>query len=172
MNIIRLSCLALLTAAFAIGCKPNTSDVMVETIDTAYLRQLPNMADTVIPIVPDTSIRLLGVVRGEEIIIGNGQKQMQLWYDVQGQVLLMTEKNKGRIIDSVAFYPNGQRIFKLSFNQQGQADGFAKYFYSDGRVREDGRFISGIKTGVWRSFDENGRLLETHEFTQRGEKLK
>lgn len=172
MNIIRLSCLALLMVVFAMACKPNTSDVMVETIDTAYIRQLPNMADTIIPMMPDTSTRLLGVVRGETIVLGNGQKSMQLWYDVQGQIVLMTERQLGKLVDSVAFYPNGQRIFKLSFNDKGKADGSAKYFYSDGRVREDGRFVNGIKTGVWRSFDEAGMLKETHEYTSLGEKLK
>src|SRR5574343_41584 len=105
MNIIRLSCLALLMVVFAMACKPNTSDVMVETIDTAYIRQLPNMADTIIPMMPDTSTRLLGVVRGETIVLGNGQKSMQLWYDVQGQIVLMTERQLGKLVDSVAFYP-------------------------------------------------------------------
>ena len=172
MNIFRLSCLALLTTIAAIGCKPNTSDIVVETIDTAYIHQLPNMADTIMPLVPDSSIRMLGVVRGEAIELGNGQKNMQLWYDVQGQIVLMTERQLGKLVDSVAFYPNGQRIFKLSFNDKGKADGSAKYFYSDGRVREDGRFVNGIKTGVWRSFDEAGMLKETHEYTSLGEKLK
>lgn len=128
MNIFRLSCLALLTTVAAIGCKPNTSDIVVETIDTAYIHQLPNMADTIIPMQPDTSIRLLGVVRGDNIVLGNGQKNMQLWYDVQGQVVLMTERQLGKLVDSVAFYPNGQRIFKLSFNDQGKADGSANIF--------------------------------------------
>lgn len=172
MNILRFSCVALLIAVAAVGCKPNTSDILVETIDTAYIKQLPNMADTIIPMQPDSSIRLLGVVRGETILLGNGQKNMQLWYDVQGQVVMMTERQLGKLVDSVAFYPNGQRIFKLGFNDQGKADGSAKYFYSDGRVREDGRFVNGIKTGVWRSFDEAGMLKETHEYTGRGEKLK
>lgn len=154
------------------GCKPHTSDILVETIDTAYIRQLPKMADSILPAQPDSSMRLLGVVRGETILMGNGQKSMQLWYDAQGQVVLMTERQLGKLVDSVAFYPNGQRIFRLNFNEKGLADGSAKYFYSDGRVREDGRFVNGIKTGVWRSFDEAGRLLETHEYTSLGEKLK
>ncbi|HSC52099.1 MAG TPA: hypothetical protein VLC98_00645 [Phnomibacter sp.] len=154
------------------SCKPNTSDFEIEKIDSSYVKNLPNIADTSIAFAPGEQEKLLGIVQGVEYWVGGNQKQMLLWYNEQGQVVSMTEKHMGILVDSVAFYPNGQRIFKITFDHKGIAEGSAHYYYSDGRIREDGRFAAGIKTGVWRLFDEGGKLKETHEYDRFGGKLR
>jgi len=157
---------------FGYGCKPNTSDFEVEMIDSAYVHNLPNVADTSISVSPGNDEKILGVVKGWKYYVGGNQKEMLLWFDEQGKVVSMTEKRMGILIDSVAFFPNGQRIFRITFDHKGIAEGSAHYYYSDGRIREDGHFSRGIKTGVWRSFDEAGKLTETHEFDRFGRKMK
>jgi hypothetical protein len=154
------------------GCKPNTSDFEVEMIDTAYVHNLPNVADTTIEVAPGNDEKILGIVKGYIYRLGGNQKEMLLWFDEQGRVVSMTEKRMGTLIDSVAFYPNGQRMYRISFDHKGVAEGSAHYYYSDGRIREDGHFSRGIKTGVWRNFDEAGILKETHEFDRFGRKMK
>jgi antitoxin component YwqK of YwqJK toxin-antitoxin module len=154
------------------GCKPNTSDFEVEMIDTAYVNNLPNVADTSIEVHVGKNEQLLGIVKGWQYNIGGNQKEMLLWFDEQGKVVCMTEKRMGTMIDSVAFFPNGQRMFKITFDHKGIAEGSARYYYSDGRIREDGRFANGIKTGVWRTFNESGKLQETHEYDRYGQKIK
>lgn len=159
---------ALALCALVASCQPATSDVEVETIDTSLVNNMARQADTTLLLPPGPQEQLLGVVGGYEHRIGGGQKTITLWKDATGKVLLMTEVENSRLVDSVAFYPNGQRIFKLQFNQQGKPDGAARYYYSDGRVREDGRFTNGVRTGVWRQFSEEGRLQMSREYDRYG----
>jgi antitoxin component YwqK of YwqJK toxin-antitoxin module len=166
-------CLAhILFLFFWYGCKPNTSDFEVETIDTAYVNNLPTIADTMIAVAPSQKEKMLGIVKGWQYQIGGNQKEMLLWFDEQGKVVSMTEKRMGILVDSVAFFPNGQRMFRITFDHKGIAEGNARYFFSDGRIRQDGLFANGIKTGVWRSFNEAGKLQETHEFDRFGRKIR
>ncbi len=154
------------------ACKPNLSDMEVELVDTGYISKLPSIADTVYTLVLGGDAKAMGAVNESVYVIGGGQKKLRIAYDAFGKVLQMVESRNGTTVDSVAFYPNGQRIFKLSFTTGGIADGSARFYYSDGRVREDGRFTNGIKTGVWRLFSPDGRLKETHEFDNYGMKLR
>jgi hypothetical protein len=166
---MRVNSLAtLVLCALIASCRPATSDIEVEIIDTALVNNLARQADTTVLLSPGPQEQLLGVVGGYEYRIGGGQKTITLWRDATGKVLLMTEEENNRLVDSVAFYPNGQRIFKLRFNRQGKPDGAARYYYSDGRVREDGRFTNGVRTGVWRQFNEEGRLQMSREYDRYG----
>ncbi|MCU0333870.1 MAG: hypothetical protein MUF62_02340 [Chitinophagaceae bacterium] len=155
--------------AVVAGCQPATSDVEVEIIDTSLVGNIARQADTTLLLAAGPQRQLLGIVGGFEHRIGGGQKTITLWKDATGKILMMTEVENNRLVDSVAFYPNGQRIFKLQFNQQGKPDGAARYYYSDGRVREDGRFTSGVRTGVWRQFGEDGRLQMSREYDRYGQ---
>jgi hypothetical protein len=171
-----MKAIAIFFAAIALlichGCKPNTSDIEVETIDIAYVNNLSKVADTAIALVPGIDEKMIGIVQGWKYNIGGNQKEMKLWFDEQGKVVSMTEMRMGILVDSVAFFPNGQRMFKITFDHNGMAEGIARYYFSDGRIRENGHFSQGIKTGVWRSYNPDGKLLETHEFDRFGRKMK
>jgi hypothetical protein len=162
----------ILSIVFLGACRPAESDFWVDAIDTAYVKRLPQTADTFFAaaVVPDAAV--LGAATAFTYAIGGGQKKLTLYYDAQDRVVLMTEKRYQLTVDSVAFHPNGQRLFQLQLNSKGLADGSARFFYADGRTRSDGRYANGIKTGIWREFKPNGRLQETHEFDRYGHKIR
>jgi hypothetical protein len=164
--------LPFLLIAVATGCKPAVSDVFVDVIDTSAVRQIYRNADTVMKEVPGNELAVMGILQGERLILGGGQKEITLWYNEHGKLAGTTERTHGKLADSVLFYPNGQRMFQFQFDEAGQPQGPARFFYADGRVWQDGRLTRGMKTGVWRTFHPDGRLLETHEYDQKGKKLR
>lgn len=166
MKITFLFCLA--TCWWWMGCKPAVSDMVIETVDTAYINRLPIAADTIFAAALTPDAVTLGAANAVTYQLGGGQKILTLSFDAQSRVVLMVEKRYQTTIDSAAFHPNGQRLFQLGFNADGLADGPARFFYSDGRISADGRYTNGLKTGIWRQFETNGRLKETHEFDRYG----
>jgi hypothetical protein len=157
----------------AIACEPARSDVYPETIDDKIVAKLKQSADSIVPLLLD-SISLSNNpfwVKGECLYFGSAQKTTRLWYDEQGRITGLVEYRGDKLIDSVQFFSNGQRSFTLPLDTlTGLLNGPARYYHPDGRVRQDGRFEKGIKTGIWREFDENGKLETTHEFKANGEK--
>jgi antitoxin component YwqK of YwqJK toxin-antitoxin module len=163
--------LLLMAIGFA-KCKPAVSDIIVEVVDTAYIKQLPTLADTFFTVSVGENEKILGAATAIQYNIGGKQKELLLHFDPTGNVLAMREKRYGKTIDSVFFYPNGQRMFLLSLNAEGMADGTARYFYPDGRVKEDGRYQQGRKNGIWRHFKEDGKLQHTEEYDRYGNKTR
>lgn len=161
----------IMAACFA-RCKPAVSDIMVEVVDTAYISQLPAISDTFFSVPVGDNEKILGAATAAQYNIGGFQKELLLHFDPTGNVLAMREKRYGKTIDSVFFYPNGQRMFLLSLNAEGLPDGSAKYFYPDGRVKEDGRFFQGRKTGIWRHFKQDGKLDFSEEYDRYGNKTR
>lgn len=165
-------CFTWLTGLFFMACQPAVSDLVVEQVDTAYIRTLPDLADTFFTVPAGPSEKVLGAVSSLQYEIGGGQKSLILHYDPAGAVIAMQEKRRGITVDSVAFHPNGQRMFQLQLSAQGLADGPARFFYPDGRVKEDGRYLNGKRTGIWRHFNESGRLQYSSEFDRYGNKTR
>jgi hypothetical protein len=153
-------------------CKPAVSEIIVEVVDTAYIKQLPYLADTFFNAPVGDNERILGAANAVEYKIGGNQKELLLHFDATGNVLAMCEKRYGKTIDSVFFYPNGQRMFQLNLDAEGLADGVARFFYPDGRVKEDGRYQKGRKNGIWRHFKEDGKLQYTAEYDRYGNKTR
>jgi len=153
-------------------CKPAVSDIMVEVVDTAYIKQLPSLADTFFNTPVGGNEKILGAATAVQYNIGGNQKELLLHFDATGNVVAMREKRYGKTIDSVFFYPNGQRMFQLNLDADGLADGSARYFYPDGRVKEDGRYQQGRKNGIWRHFEEDGKLQQTAEYDRYGNKTR
>jgi hypothetical protein len=154
----------------ALACQPAKSDVFVEMVNAELLKKLVAGADSVEPVQPDSSrMQQLPLwVKGERLLFSATAKNTVLWYDEQGNLTGMLEYEKGKLKDSIAFHPNGQRMFTLIIDKDGFASGPARYYYPDGRVKEDGRFTKGVKTGVWREFNTDGRLIESREFDRYG----
>lgn len=154
------------------GCKPAKSGIFVEMVSAELVKNLLAKADSVVQLPagslkPD-SLRPMVWVRGERLIFSVESKSTVLWYDEQGNLTGMLEYEKDKLKDSIAFYPNGQRMFTLIIDKDGVASGPARYYYPDGRVREDGRFTKGIKTGVWREFNPEGKLETSREYDRYG----
>lgn len=153
------------------GCKPALSDLMEEKVNPQLVENLLKTADTVIILSGKDSLysNLPPIwVKGQKLLFLANRQESNLWYDEQGNLSGLIEKKAMVTTDSIAFHPNGQRMFTLLFDKQGRPSGPARYYYPDGRVKADGRFENGIKTGIWRNFNEVGKLVFTEEYDRYG----
>jgi hypothetical protein len=86
--------------------------------------------------------------------------KVQIFKDDEGYI----EFNKSRnddVIFSAQYYPNGQ--LRHTVNMLHIVDGYVRYYYEDGRVRVEGYKKNGFSIGVWKEYDEKGRLTSTKE---------
>ncbi len=58
---------------------------------------------------------------------------------------------------------NGQLRFEGAF-ENGQASGLHSFYYLNGRLKERGNYVGGIKDGVWEYLDEDGKKIITIEY--------
>ncbi|HMP92810.1 MAG TPA: hypothetical protein PKD90_08060 [Phnomibacter sp.] len=154
------------------GCEPARSPVMVETVDTSYVQQLAALSDSVKPVSVQSSpmAQALGASTGMDYWHRPSKKQLRIWYNAMGKVCGLEEQKDGIMQDSVAFYENGQRLFTFTFTPQGIKEGPVRYYYPDGRVKTDGWYKANQPTGVWRYFNEQGKLLYSEEYISPGQK--
>ncbi|HSK13074.1 MAG TPA: hypothetical protein VK907_07640 [Phnomibacter sp.] len=166
-----ISCL-LTVVLLWLACKPARSDIYMETVNAVLLNNLVAKADSVVDMVADSGMLAANpmLVTGKVLFSKQDTKTSRLWFDEQNRPAALIEFEKGTLKDSMLFYPNGQRMFTLLFDRDGKPSGPARYYHADGRVRLDGRFENGVQTGIWREFDEDGRLLVTHEYDRYGMK--
>lgn len=169
---MRTLVIAAIVAILTDGCQPARSEIFVEMVNPELVKNLVSQADSIAEIPAGSfkmdSSRPLLWVRGERLIFSSEAKSTVLWYDEQGKLSGLLEYENNKLKDSIAFYPNGQRMFTLIIDKDGLASGPARFYYPDGRVREDGRFTGGIKTGVWREFNPDGRLVTSREYDRYG----
>lgn len=168
-NCLLLSALLLIFSA----CEPARSDIFEERVSPQLVEQLLAKADSNILLVKADSFFTTPPpmwVTGQILSFRETQKTSTLWFDEQGRLTGLVETIGKKTTDSVAFYPNGQRIFSILLDKDGKPSGPARYYYPDGRVKEDGRFEKGIKTGIWRVFRPDGRLDFTEEYDRYGAK--
>jgi hypothetical protein len=158
-----------------LGCQPARSDLFEERISPQLVEQLTSKADTVVFILPGDSLFINNPpiwVKGQQLTFREKGHTSTLWFDEQDRLTGLVEVSGNRTTDSIAFYPNGQRIFTILLDKDGNPSGPARYYYPDGRVKEDGRFEKGIKTGIWRIFRPDGRLENTEEYDRYGNQRK
>ena len=161
--------LLLIIPAWAISCQPAKSDIYVETVNLELVLQLIKKAHDSSWISADSIKGTPPVwVSGLRLQFENPADETFIWYDEQKRVTGLVEIKNNVVKDSIQFFLNGQRMFSLLFNNAGKPSGPARYYYEDGRVREDGRFENGIKTGVWRQFRPDGTLEMANEFDRYG----
>ena len=154
------------------ACQPARSDVYEEMVNATLLQNLINRADSVEILLADSqSVASNPVwIAGKKLFMDGGNTITTIWYDEQDRPTGLVEYVNNRLKDSIMFYPNGQRMFTFLFDKEGRISGPARYYYPDGRVREDGRFEKGIQTGIWREFSAEGKLITTHEYDRYGQK--
>ena len=84
--------------------------------------------------------------------------------------IITTKKSKRNFF--AEYYPNGQLIAQLPLDSFGQYSGASKYFYQTGIVESEGAYKSGLKTGAWKDFDINGKLISINEYDSNGQVIK
>lgn len=70
------------------------------------------------------------------------------------------------------YYSNGQLQAELPLDAFGQYHGTAISYYEDGRVRDSGNYTHGFKSGVWKNFDRESKLISADEFDASGQLIK
>lgn len=67
------------------------------------------------------------------------------------------------------FYSNGQLQAELPLDKFGQNHGPTTFYYEDGRVQSTGDYMHGLKNGLWKNFNEKGKLLSTVRYDKNGQ---
>lgn len=85
------------------------------------------------------------------------------------QIILV---NKNVRTHFAQYFANGQLQAELPLDAFGQYDGKAVSYYEDGRVQDSGHYAHGFKTGVWKNFDRESKLISEDEFDVNGQLIK
>jgi hypothetical protein len=67
------------------------------------------------------------------------------------------------------YYDNGQLQASLPLDALGQYDGKAAYYFTDGTMGQEGSYIHGFKQGKWKNFNNEGKLVATDEYNDKGQ---
>ncbi len=61
------------------------------------------------------------------------------------------------------YFSDGSSMLKANYIHD-ILDGEITYYYPDGSVKVIGTYAAGIRVGVWKTYDENGQLIEEEKF--------
>jgi len=68
------------------------------------------------------------------------------------------------------FYPNGQLDVKAVYNDEGNYDGEYESYHANGQLHEKGIYVDGIRTGKWKTYNPDGKLIAERSLDERGKK--
>ncbi len=153
-----------ISALYVCSCTNNKTTERI-TIDTAYIDSVKSTADSVYSKAQYTAefawsdyyrnsqdSTLMQIMKGKDSLI----KQV-----------IVTKNN--RRIYFAQFYDNGQLKAAYEFDSYGTNNGPSKEYYENGRVREEGNYKSGFRTGEWQEYDSTGKktnLIRYNAFGQ------
>jgi antitoxin component YwqK of YwqJK toxin-antitoxin module len=93
----------------------------------------------------------------------------QLMKDSAGTIRqVIIAKNKIRTYFA-AYYANGQLEADLPLDAFGQYHGQSTYYFENGQTESTGMYDHGLKKGIWKVFDVNGKLLSLYEYDSNGQ---
>jgi antitoxin component YwqK of YwqJK toxin-antitoxin module len=84
---------------------------------------------------------------------------------------VIIEKNGTRSFFT-QYYANGQLQADLPLDEFGQYNGTATYYNTDGIVESNGQYIHGLKTGEWKIFNTDGKLILIADYDTSGQIIK
>jgi antitoxin component YwqK of YwqJK toxin-antitoxin module len=161
--------IVVLGISLIISCQPARSDVFVEKVNPELANKLIEGSFRQTELSPQSLRSNYPLwIKGLKLDFKDSTKTTHLWYDEQSRITGMVEYKNGLVTDSIEFFQNGQRMFSMLFNAAGKPSGPARFYYENGRVREDGRFEDGRKAGIWRQFNPEGKLEKTNEYDRFG----
>jgi antitoxin component YwqK of YwqJK toxin-antitoxin module len=70
------------------------------------------------------------------------------------------------------YYANGQLQADLPLDEFGQNNGTATYYFENGNTQNTGVYKHGLKSGLWKNYDEKGQLVSTEEYDANGQHIK
>ncbi len=81
--------------------------------------------------------------------------------------VMRTYDTAGVILEGF-IYSKGTIIASGIVNEDGNRHGFWKDFYSDGKLRAEGKYENGKQIGIWKYFYPNGQIEQTGKFNKNG----
>lgn len=66
---------------------------------------------------------------------------------------------------------NGTKISMTEF-RHGKKNGVSLKRFSDGRVHYTGEYADDIQVGIWKTYDETGKLMDSTNYTELNERMK
>jgi hypothetical protein len=70
------------------------------------------------------------------------------------------------------YYANGQLQADLPLDEFGQYNGTATYYNTGGIVESSGQYIHGLKTGQWKNFNKDGKVILIADYGTSGQIIK
>ena len=86
-------------------------------------------------------------------------------FNTNGNLYTKANYNMGQLVDSfIHYYPNGLPNYQTWYDSSGKEQGEFKLYYENGRLKQMGHHKDGNKVGLWKEFDENGKIIEEKRY--------
>ena len=95
-------------------------------------------------------------VTAEYYVSKKDSTEAQIMRDSVKQIRQVLVSKNGMRSYYALYYPNGQLQADVNFDNYGQFDGPATYYYESGAVKSTGNYKHGLSTGEWKEYDEHG----------------
>jgi antitoxin component YwqK of YwqJK toxin-antitoxin module len=146
----------LLIAINVASCKEQKKAVVYnqKKIDQAFVDSIIKNSDTTY----SKPYKRPDFVTAEYYISKKDSTEAQIMRDSAKQIRQVLVSKKGVRNYYALYYPNGQLQADLKFDNYGQFDGPAAYYYESGAVKSAGNYKHGLSTGEWKEYDEGGAV--------------
>ncbi len=71
---------------------------------------------------------------------------------------------EGKVIGARIYDNNGKVVAEGIVTEKGEKEGKWKFYYENGQVRAEGRYVRNMRTGTWKFYDRNGRIEQTGSY--------
>lgn len=143
-----------------LGCKPKSevSEIEVTILDTAFVTEIKQSSDsfTVKPMGGQNTELIYTYYKGKEY-------RDNIVTTLGDTVVGLIRKKDGVNYFVCEYYTNGQVIGYINLSSEGKINGKAKYYYQDGRIRTTGEWRNTKRVGVWKDYDEEGKLVSIYD---------
>lgn len=97
----------------------------------------------------------------QEYYKNNKVEGEQKAYYENGNLKSVVDYKGSRVMGMVAYSPDGKVLHKDDFKN---GNGKWKYFWSNGKILEEGQYKNWVKDGIWKKYRENGELDTVTEY--------
>lgn len=89
------------------------------------------------------------------------------YYSRDNGVLILVEENQNGKAhgNSKVYYETGVLMMERHFVDD-QLEGHAKIYYPSGALKEEGDYQKGKKTGIWKTYNEDGDEISSENYTK------
>jgi len=146
----------LLVAAAIVSCneQKKVAAYKLKKIDQVFVDSVIKNSDTTYT----KPYKRPDFVTAEYYVSKKDSSEAQIMKDSAKQIRQIIISKKGIRSYYALYYPNGQLQADLKFDNYGQFNGPAVYYYESGAVKSEGNYKSGLAAGDWKEYDEDGKV--------------